>query len=581
MAFLRNLLATLVGLFLFTFIGFMILVGIVSVASSGEVPTVKKNSVLYFNLSGILVEKTVEDPIQELLSNAPVPVSSMDIIEAIREAKEDDRIKGIYLESGFFVAGQSSLKEIREVLLDFKESGKFIYGYGEYISEANYYLISAADKIYLNPEGSLEFNGLTANVTFFKGLLDKLEIEPEIFRVGTYKSAVEPFLRKDMSEENKEQLTELIESIHATYLSDVSDNLNTSVEDLKNISDQMEIRFPEDAEKKGLVTKVGYEDEIKGLIKEELGLEADGTINFISVNNYSKATDTESTQYSENRIAVIVANGEIIMGKSEDAVGGEQFASEIRKARESKSVKAIVLRVNSPGGSMTASDMIWREIELTKGVKPIIASMSDVAASGGYYISAPCDTIVAQPNTITGSIGIFGILFNFGDFLENKLGITNDGVKTGDYSDIFNVTRSLNVQERQIIQTMVNDGYETFISKVAAGRSMSKEDVLEVAGGRVWTGEQAYEKKLVDVLGSFDDAVKIAAEKAGVEEDYRLSFYPRPQPFIEQILGKLSDEADARLFHRNSIINTYVRQIESVQRMNGIQALLPGNLSIQ
>ena len=207
--------------------------------------------------------------------------------------------------------------------------------------------------------------------------------------------------------------------------------------------------------------------------------------------------------------------------------------------------------------------------------------MSDVAASGGYYISAPCDTIVAQPNTITGSIGIFGILFNFGDFLENKLGITNDGVKTGDYSDIFNVTRSLNVQERQIIQTMVNDGYETFISKVAAGRSMSKEDVLEVAGGRVWTGEQAYEKKLVDVLGSFDDAVKIAAEKAGVADDYRLSFYPRPKPFVEQILGKLSDEADARLFHRNNIINSYVKQIESLQRMNGIQAILPGNLSIQ
>ncbi len=581
MAFLRNLLATLVGLFIFTFLGFMILMGIASVASSGEVPTVKDNSVLYFNLNGILVEKTVEDPIQELLSNAPVPVSSLDIVEAIREAKTDDRIEGIYLESGFFVAGQSSLKEVRKAILDFKESGKFVYGYGEYISEANYYLISTADKIYLNPEGSLEFNGLTANVTFFKGLLDKLEIEPEIFRVGTYKSAVEPFLRKDMSEENKEQLTELIESIHGTYLSDVSDNLNATVEDLKVVSDEMKVRFPEDAVEEGLANEVAYEDEMKSMIKEALGLEEDGEINFISVSNYSKAVKAERTEYSANKIAVIVANGEIIMGKADDAIGGEQFANEIRKARESKSVKAIVLRVNSPGGSLTASDMIWREVQLTKGVKPIIASMSDVAASGGYYISAPCDTIVAQPNTITGSIGIFGILFNFGDFLENKLGITNDGVKTGDYSDIFNVTRSLNDQERQIIQSMVNDGYETFINRVSEGRNLSKEDVLEVAGGRVWTGEQAYERNLVDVLGSFDDAVKIAAEKAGVADDYRLSYYPRPKPFIEQLMGKLSDEADARIFNHNNIINSYVKQIESLQRMNGIQALLPGNLSIQ
>ncbi len=581
MAFLRNLLATLVGLFIFSFLGFMILIGIASLASSGEVPSVSDNSVLYFRLNGVVVEKTAEDPIQELFANAPAPVSSLDLIEAIRKAKDDDRIEGIYLESGFLAAGQSSLKEIRHALAEFKESGKFVYAYGEYISEANYYLISVADKIYLNPEGSLEFNGLTANVTFFKGLLDKLEIEPEIFRVGTYKSAVEPFIRKDLSEENREQLQELIGSVHNTYLTDVSDNLNRSVEGLKDLSDRMEIRFPEDAVEHDLVSVVAYEDEIKKVMKDELGLEEDEEIKFISVRNYAKAIAAERTEYSSNKIAVIVANGEIIMGRAEDAVGGEQFADEIRKARESSSIKAIVLRVNSPGGSLTASDMIWREIQLTKGVKPIIASMSDVAASGGYYISVPCDTIVAQPNTITGSIGIFGVMFNFGDFLENKLGITNDGVKTGEFSDIYNITRSLNEQERQIIQNMVNDGYDTFIDKVVKGRNLSTEEVLDVAGGRVWTGEQAYERKLVDVLGSFDDAVQLAAEKAGVADDYRVSYYPRPKPFIEQLMGRLSDEADARLFGRNTIIDSYVKQIESLQRMSGLQAILPGNLRIQ
>ncbi len=580
MAFLRNLLATLVGLFIFVFLGFMILVGIASVASSGEAPVVSNNSVLYFNMSGVLVEKAVEDPLQELLGSGPLPISVMDVVDAIKSAKEDDRIEGIYLESGFLVAGQSSLREIRKALLDFKQSGKFIYAYGEFISEANYYVVSTADKIYLNPQGSLEFNGLSANVTFFKGLLDKLDIEPEIFRVGTYKSAVEPFLRKDLSEENKEQLTSLITSIHATYLSDVSDNLEVPVDKLKNISDDMLVRVPAEAESNGLVSQVSYEDEMKELIRDKLGLEEGDKINFISLSNYSKSAKDSQTNYSSNKIAVILADGDIIMGRVEGSVGGEQFANEIRKARESESVKAIVLRVNSPGGSITASDMIWREVELTRGVKPIIASMSDVAASGGYYISAPCDTIVAQPNTITGSIGIFGMMFNLGGFLENKLGITNDGVSTGNYSDIFNLTRALTPQEKQIIQRTVNEGYDTFIDRVKTGRNMSEAEVLEVAGGRVWTGAQAYERGLVDVLGSFEDAVKIAAAKAGVEEDYRLSFYPRPKPYIEQIFSRMSDEADARIFNRPNILTPYLKQIESLQKLKGIQARLPGDLQI-
>ena len=580
MAFLRNLLATLVGLFIFSFLGFLIFLGIVTVASSGEIPKVNDNSVLYLNLNGVIVEKAIDDPFQEIFQNGPGPMSLVDILAAIDAAKEDERIKGVYIESGFMAAGQSSMKEIRDALIDFKSSGKFIYAYGEYISEGNYYLLSIADEIYLHPEGSLEFNGMSAHVTFFKGLFDKLEIEPEIFRVGEYKSFVEPFIRKDLSKENEEQLSGMINSIYGTYLKGVSDARDIPVEVLKKTSDQMLVRFPENGVEFGLVTKVAYEDEIKGKMKEQLGLEEDGKIKFISVTNYSKAIKEERMDYSGNKIAVIIANGEIIMGRDNEAVGGEQFADEIRKARESKSIKAIVLRVNSPGGSLTASDMIWREIQLTKGVKPIVASMSNVAASGGYYISSMCDTIVAQPNTITGSIGIFGMLFNFGDFLENKLGITNDQVNTGEFSDIFTVTRSLTPSERAIIQSQVEKGYETFLLKVSEGRNMTIEDVEKVAGGRVWTGEQALSHGLIDVIGSFDDAIQIAADKAGVKDDYRLSYYPRQKPFIEELFSKLNDEADARIFEKTNILTPLLDNIKSLQRMNGLQVRLPGNVEV-
>ncbi|MEQ9305383.1 MAG: signal peptide peptidase SppA [Marinoscillum sp.] len=580
MAFLRNLLATLVGLFIFSFIGIFILIGIIAAASSTDaVPEVKDNSVLHLNLSGFVVEKALDDPFQEFLGGGPSPISLLDLLDAIRSAKTDDRIRGIYLEPKFLSAGYSSLQEIRDALIDFKQSGKFVHAYGEYISEGDYYLVSVADSIYLNPEGSLEFNGLTAGVTFFKGLFDKLDIEPQIFRVGEFKSFIEPFIRTTMSEENRLQLTELITSVHNTYLTNVSSSRNIPVNDLKEISDQMKVRFPEDAATLGLITAVAYEDEMMGLLKSELGVDREDDINKISYKKYMKAAP--SSGYSSNKIAVIVANGDIVMGEGDDVIGGDQFAREIRKARENSAIKAIVLRVNSPGGSLTASDMIWREIMLTKGVKPIIASMSDVAASGGYFISMPCDTIVAQANTITGSIGIFGILFNLGDFMENKLGITSENVSTGEFSDIMTVMRPLNEYERSIIQNQVEDGYKTFTGKAAQGRNMDEEELKKYAGGRVWSGVQAQERNLVDVLGSFDTAVGIAAEKAGISDDYALRFYPEQKPLIEKILNDLN-EAKLSIFAPNDqIITPYIDQIKKLERIQGIQARLPGELRIQ
>ncbi len=575
MAFLRNLLATIVGLFVFFLIGIFLLVAIAS--SGDQAPVVASNSVLSINMSGILTERSVDDPIAQLFNDAPAPLGLNDVLSAIKAAKNDSNIEGIYIKPMYLQAGQSSLLEIRNALMDFKESGKFIYAYGEFISESDYLVVSVADSLFLNPEGSLEFNGLNASVTFFKGLFDKLDIEPEIFRVGEYKSFVEPFVRKNLSEENKLQLSELLESVYGTYLNVVEENRAINFTTLKDISDKMLVRNPETAFQYGLISKVAYEDEIKTAIRYKLGTDESDEINFISCNKYVKSLTGD---YSSNKIAVIVADGDIVMGKVDDAVGGKQFADQIREARENSSIKAIVLRVNSPGGSLTASEQIWREIMLTKGVKPIIASMSNVAASGGYYISAPCDTIIAQANTITGSIGIFGMMFNLGDFLENKIGITSDNVKTGEYSDYMTVMRSLTPGERAIIQTQIEKGYDTFITRVSEGRGMTKEDVIKVAGGRVWSGAQALDKGLVDILGSYEDAIVLAATKAGVEDDYRVRYYPEQKEFLDQLIENIED-LDASIFAgKESIITPYLKKIESLQRMTGIQARMPGDLTI-
>ena len=581
MAFLRNLLATILGLFIFSFLGILILVGIAS-SSAEETVSVKENSVLFLPLGGIVSERTPEDPFEGLFPNqGPTYIGLLDILDVIKNAKADENIKGIYMEHGYISGGFASLKEIRDALVDFKTSGKFIYSYGEYVSEGDFYLGSVADELYLNPQGSLEFNGFSANISFFKGTLEKLEIEPEIFRVGEFKSAIEPFIRKDMSEENKLQINSFLNSAHETFLNDIASTKNIPIEKLREISSEMKVRKVADAVDYGLASKVAYEDEMKSLLKVKLGIEEDADITFISWKRYIKSIKPE--EISKNRIAVIVAEGEILMGEGDEGqVGAEKFAREIRSARESSRVKAIVLRINSPGGSLTGSDIIWREIMLTKEKKPIIASMGDYAASGGYYLSMPCDTIVAQPNTITGSIGIFGMLFNMEKFLENKLGITFDVVKTGEYSDIMTVTRSLSDFERQIIQDGVNDGYETFTSKAAEARGMSLEKLKEVAGGRVWTGVQAHELGLVDLLGSFDDAVKIAAAKADLGDDYLISFYPRQKSVFDQLFSEAGKEIEARSLKSNyGMLAPYVKQVKNLQHLEGIQARMPFSMEIK
>ncbi len=578
MNFFKNVLASLLGLIIFSFLFFMILIGIASAGEGEETVNVEPSSILYLKLSGVLQERTTEDPLKDLFPEAVMPeIGLHDLVSTIQHSKEDERIKGIYLDHQLLSGGFASLKEVRDALIDFKASGKTIYAYGEYLSEGDYYLASAADAFFMHPEGSLEFNGLMANITFFKGLFDKLEIKPEIFRVGTFKSAVEPFLRKDMSPENRLQYTSLLSAIYDIYLTDVAQSRNIQKVDLSRYSKDLLVQVPEDAYRLGLVDSLGYKDELKSLIASDLELEEVSEVSFISYQNYK---NSYKDKYAKDKIAVIYANGSIVMAGDDTQIVGYKLAKEIRKARENKSVKAIVLRINSPGGSLVASDLIWQEVSLTKAVKPIIASMADVAASGGYYIAMACDTIIAQPNTITGSIGIFGMWFNFEQLLENRFGITHDVVKTGDHSDLYTVTRNLTDFERSVIQKGVNKGYQTFITKAAEGRGVTPEAIDKVGSGRVWSGTQALDNGLVDIIGNFDDAVALAVAMSGVEGAYRIVNYPAQKSMFEKLLGSVTNEIMISNQTTNEVMAPYLKQIKALQEMKGIQARMTEDLSI-
>lgn len=578
MNFFKNVLASLLGLIIFSFLFFFLLIGIAAAGEGEEVVSVEPSSILYLKLSGVLQERTTEDPLKDLFPEAAVSeIGLRDLVSTIQHSKEDERIKGIYLDHQLLSGGFASLKEVRDALIDFKASGKIIYAYGEYFSEGDYYLASAADVFFMHPEGSLEFNGLMANITFFKGLFEKLEVKPEIFRVGAFKSAVEPFLRKDMSPENRLQYTSLLSTIYDIYLTDVAQSRDIQKEDLSRFSKDLLVQVPEDAYQFGLVDSLGYKDELKSLIASHLELEEVSDVYFISYQNYKKSY---KDKYAKDKIAVIHANGSIVMVGDDTQVVGYKLAKEIKKARENKSVKAIVLRINSPGGSLVASDLIWHEVSLTKGVKPIIASMADVAASGGYYIAMACDTIIAQPNTITGSIGIFGMWFNFEQLLENKFGITHDVVKTGDHSDLYTVTRNLTHFERSVIQKGVNKGYQTFITKAAVGRGVTPEAIDEVGSGRVWSGTQALDNGLVDMIGNYDDAVALAVAMSGVDGVYRVVNYPAQKSMFEKILGSVTNEIMISNPMNNEVMVPYLKQIKALQEMKGIQARMAEEFTI-
>ena len=586
MRFLGNVLAVIVGLLVFSVLSFFLLAGLIAVISSSEEEIkIKENTVLVMNLEGrILVERSSEDDpdFSSFSFFGGVPTVGLTSLKtAIKNAKEDENIKGIFLKGGTFMAGQAGIKELRDELKNFQESGKFIISYGEIYTENGYYLSSVSDEVYINPSGLMEFNGLSSETLFFKGLFEKLEIEPEIFRVGDFKSAVEPFLLEKMSEENRLQTESFLKDMNLFYLGEIAESRGMDIETILNINSNMLVRKVNDATELNLIDGIWYEDQVIDLMKQKLGLEKEDKINTINISGANKAIKAKS-KYSGNRIAVIVAEGEIMGGNSEGLISSEKFKEEIKKAKNNKNVKAIVLRVNSPGGSSLASEVLWRELDLARNEKPVIASMGEVAASGGYYIAAASDSIVAQPNTITGSIGVFALWFNAQGLLNNKLGITTDVVKTGEFSDFLSPTRKVSEMERSIFQAQTEEAYDIFLDRVDKGRNMTKEEVMKVASGRVWTGNQALENGLVDVLGGLEDAIKIAAEKAGVSDDYRVVYYPEIKPWFERFMNQFSNEVQI-YYQRQKFGNLYpiYQQIENIKKYEGLMLRMPNDYIIQ
>ncbi|AMQ57989.1 signal peptide peptidase SppA [Algoriphagus sanaruensis] len=588
MKFLGNVLAVIVGLIVFTGLSLMILFGIIGIIAASSEKDVKLDepTLLHLNLNGrLLVERTSDDDFNFGAFGDPfgnqLNAGLVNLKKAIAEAKTNENIKGIYLNTGLIMAGQANLLELREALIDFKESGKFILAYDEAYGEGGYFLASVADEIYLNPLGGIDFNGFSSETIFLKGFFEKVGIKPEIFRVGEFKSAVEPFILDKMSPENRLQTEFFLNDINALAVKQIADSRGMSFDSLMKINSKMLVRKPKDAVAYGLATELLYEDQVHAKLREKLGLGEDDDIPTINASDLGSMAKSKNIT-SSNRIAVIVAEGEIVDGDVEGVISSEKFAKEIRKARKDDAIKAIVLRVNSPGGSILASEVIWREMVEAKKAKPVIVSMGEVAASGGYYISAPADTIVAQPNTITGSIGIFGMWFNVQELLNDKLGITTDVVSTGELSDFMNAGRPLTEVERTIIQSGVEDGYETFITRVAEGRGMHPDSVKKIASGRVWTGSQAKERGLVDVLGGLDTAIEIAAAKIEAGDDYRVVYYPEQKPWFEEFMSSMTDQVKVKVLQAQLGEHYPMYQkIDRIKRYQGVQVRMPQEIVIK
>jgi protease-4 len=580
--FVKYSLATVFGLFLFAIVSLLLLAGVgAAIGSSDEVYELKDNSVLRLDLNRPIVENasTEDNPFSALTDAYFAPTENLGLIQllsALERAKVDPKIKGIYLDASFPMAGYAQLSEIREAIQKFQKSGKFVYAYANSYTEKGYYISSVADQTYLNPNGLLDFNGISVQYTFYKKALDKLDIEPLVFRVGTYKSAVEPFIREDMSEESKAQTSSFLQSINTYIFDKIARSKNIPVRKLDQIADSLQAFEPSSAEKLGMI-KQGYWDEFEALLKKASG-EKEKVI-YVSLNNYLKAKNPIDEVEGKDRIAVLVAEGEISGTRaSEGNIGSDDFVKELKKLRESKSVKAIVLRIDSPGGSSLASDIMWREIELTKKVKPIISSMSNYAASGGYYMAMGTDVIVAQPTTITGSIGIFAAWFNVDNFLKNTLGITQDHVDTHANSNFMNSAGALTDFQKSVVQNSVNKGYLSFTTKAAAGRKMTLQRLQSLAGGRVWTGAQAKQIGLVDELGGLDKAIEIAASKAKLKPGaYKVAVYPKAKSFVDELLSTATSETSLseRLLSKNIPWASSVLEVNRWKKREGFLAMMP------
>ncbi|MBT8235469.1 MAG: signal peptide peptidase SppA [Bacteroidia bacterium] len=585
MKFLRNLLAAVLGsLIAFGIVFFMFLI-FASLASTEEGVSVKDDSVL---------ELKIPYPVQDYTGNSDddpfnlfyEPVMGLDeIIHAIHIAAEDDDIKGISLNNNFLMAGISQAQAIRKALENFKSTGKFIYAYGDFYMQKDYYLATVADSIFLNPLGGLDFKGLAAEVLFFKDIQDKTGIKMEVVRHGKYKSAVEPFLDDEMSPENREQIAALLESVWESMVTEISEGRELSAETLNSIADTLGARLPDYAQASGLVDGVLYADEYENRLKLATGTDLEDKQPVVDVQDYMKRSSKRKIYSGKDKVAVIYAQGDIMYGEGGPNIVGQGLITKaLRKARENSQVKAVVLRVNSPGGSAITSDIIWREVELTKEKIPVVVSMGNVAASGGYYIAVGADKIFAEPTSITGSIGVFGTIPNISEFAE-KIGINAEQVGTNLNSVDYSLFEPMSPQFRGYVKEGIEEVYETFLRRVSDGRNISMAQADSLAQGRVWSGVEAKELGLVDELGGLDDAIVAAAELADIEE-FGIRKYPRFKSgfarFMEEMASARSDGVQTQLQEEmGQELYSVFSELKTVVQQRGIQARLPYTIRIR
>lgn len=585
--FLKFTLATVTGIIVSSVVLFFISILVVfSMVSSSESETqVRKNSVMMLELNGTLAERSQENPLDFLMGDDYKTYGLDDILAAIKKAKEHEDIKGIYIQATSLGTGFASLEEIRSALQDFKESGKFIVAYSDAYTQGLYYLSSVADKVLLNPQGMLEWRGLAASPVFFKDLLEKIGVKMQVFKVGTYKSAVEPFIATEMSPANREQVNAYLTSIWGRITGDVSQSRKLSVEELNKAADRMLMFHPaEESVKSGLVDTLIYKNDVRDYLKNLIGIDKDDRMPVLGLQDMINVKKNVPRDKSGNVIAVYYAYGEIDGSSSSSAdegINSEKVIKDLRKLKDDEDVKAVVLRVNSPGGSAYGSEQIWHAVSQLKKEKPVIVSMGDYAASGGYYISCNADTIVAEPTTLTGSIGIFGMMPD-AQGLTEKIGVYFDVVKTNPYADFGTITRPMNDDEKGLLQMHVNHGYELFLTRCSDGRGIGMEELDKIAQGRVWTGSTAKELGLVDVLGGLDKALEIAIDKAGVDA-YTVMSYPKKESFFESLMStNPGNYIKARVL--NGKMGDVYRQfgiIENFDKIDRIQARVPFELNIR
>ncbi|HOP14306.1 MAG TPA: signal peptide peptidase SppA [Lentimicrobium sp.] len=586
--FFKFMLASMAGFFLtmiVLFFFFAILVASLMTFTKKDEVVIKPKTVLHLTLNEAIPERSMASPFSfsetKLFNTSDVP-GLLETTDLLKRASEDENISGILLDLSNIESGMATMEEIRNALLKFKESGKFVIAYGEVYSQKAYYMATTADIICLNPEGALDFRGMAGELVFIKGLLSKLDINPQIIRHGKYKSAIEPLISDRMSEANKEQTLAYMNSLWMHISDGISKTRNIDPAELQMIADSLKIQTPEDALNYHFVDQVIYKDQLIELLKEKLEIGENDKIEMMKLERYKDAPAKTFKKRAKEKIAVIYAVGSIGDGEGNDeSIGSERISKAIRKARTDSTVKAIVFRVNSPGGSALASDVILREIKLARDEKPVVVSMGDYAASGGYYIACAADTILANPTTLTGSIGVFGVIPDFSKFFSNKLGVTFDVVKTNDHADYISVTRPLTPYEEKVITNDVERIYKVFVNHVSEGRSMPEALVDSLGQGRVWSGTDGVKTGLVDLTGGLQDAIDIAATMAKLE-DYRITSLPEQKDPFTQIMEELTgNPSESRLKKELGQLYPYMKELQSLSGMKGVQARLPFILNIQ